>query len=82
LSADELKALEEEEITIKRLSIIRDIFLFSCYTGFAYIDVVNLTPDHVRIGVNGKKRLIKCRQKTNISERVPLLPPALRIINK
>ncbi|MEJ7736985.1 MAG: site-specific integrase [Chitinophagaceae bacterium] len=39
LSADELKALEEKEITIKRLDVVRDVFVFSCYTGFAYIDV-------------------------------------------
>jgi integrase len=58
------------------------MFLFSCYTGFAYIDVANLTLDHIKDGPNGKKWLIKCRQKTGIPERVPLLPPALQIINK
>jgi len=54
LSADELKALEEKEITIERLAAVRDIFLFSCYTGFAYVDVANLTTDHIKIGVDGK----------------------------
>lgn len=63
LSADELKALEEKEISIKRLEVIRDIFVFSCYTGFAYVDVASLTADHVKIGDDGKKWLIKPRQK-------------------
>jgi site-specific recombinase XerD len=82
LSADELKTLEEKEIVISRLALVRDIFLFSCYTGFAYVDVANLTTDHIKTGIDGGKWLIKCRQKTGISERVPIFPPALRIINK
>jgi len=82
LTAEELKLIEDKEISIKRLSIIRDMFIFSCYTGFAYVDVANLTTDHIKIGPDGKKWLIKCRQKTGISERVPLLPPTLQIIKK
>lgn len=82
LSADELKALEEKEITIKRLDVVRDVFVFSCYTGFAYIDVATLTPDHVKIDDNGKKWLIKPRQKTVIPEIVPIFPPTLRVLNK
>ena len=82
LSADELKALEEKEITIERLAAVRDIFVFSCYTGFAYVDVANLTTDHIKIGVDGKKWLIKPRQKTGISEIVPIFPPALRILKR
>jgi site-specific recombinase XerD len=48
LTAQELKLIEEKEITIKRLALVRDMFLFSCYTGFAYIDVANLTLDHIK----------------------------------
>lgn len=82
LSAEELKRIEEKEISIERLSRVRDIFLFSCYTGFAYVDVASLTAEHIKIGPDGKKWLIKCRQKTGISERVPLFPQALCILNK
>ena len=82
LSADELRALEEKEITIERLAVVRDIFLFSCYTGFAYVDVANLTNDHIKIGVDGERWLIKSRQKTGIPEIVPIFPPVLRILNK
>lgn len=82
LSDNELKVLEKKEITIKRLETIRDVFLFSCYTGFAYIDVMNLTADHIKVGIDGKKWLIKNRQKTDISERVPILPPAEKILKK
>jgi site-specific recombinase XerD len=82
LSADELKALEEKEIAIERLAVVRDVFVFSCYTGFAYVDVASLTTDHIKVGDDGKKWLIKPRQKTGIPEIVPIFPPALRILNK
>jgi site-specific recombinase XerD len=82
LSADELRCIEEKEITIERLAIVRDVFVFSCYTGLAYIDVANLNSDHIRIGDDGKKWIIKPRQKTGIPEIVPIFPPALRILNK
>lgn len=79
LSAEELKTIEEKEITIGRLDLVRDMFLFSCYTGFAYVDAANLTIHHLKTGVDGKKWLIKPRQKTGIPERVPLILSALNI---
>lgn len=82
LTAEELRRLEIKKITIPRLAAVRDIFVFSCYTGFAYIDVINLTLSDLKIGIDGKQWLIKNRQKTGISERVPLLPPASAIIEK
>jgi hypothetical protein len=82
LSAEELKRIEVKEISVHRLDLVRDMFLFSCYTGFAYIDVANLTTDHIGIGVDGKKWLMKNRQKTDITEHVPILPPTERILKK
>ena len=82
LNSDEIRLIENKTITIERLSIVRDIFLFSCYTGFAYIDVANLTQVHLKKVPDGKPWLIKSRQKTGIPERVPLIPPACVIIKK
>lgn len=82
LSTGELMQIAEKQIDIERLSAIKDIFLFSCYTGFAYIDVFNLTIEHFKNGTDGKKWLIKYRQKTGIAERVPLLPAAIQILDK
>ena len=78
----ELKKIEEKEITIERLALVRDLFLFSCYTGFAYIDIANLATSHIKIGMDEKKWLIKNRQKTDISGRVPILPIVERIITR
>lgn len=44
--------------------------------------MAHLTLDHIKIGIDGKKWLIKNRQKTEISERVPILPPVARILKK
>lgn len=82
LTAQELQVLQSKEISIQRLAVVRDIFLFSCYTGFAYVDVVNLTSDDLHIDIDGKDWLIKNRQKTNISERVPMFPVVASILAK
>jgi len=82
LSANELLRIEEKQFSILRLDLVKDIFLFGCYTGFAYIDVTNLTPEHLKVGPDGKPWLIKTRQKTEIVERVPLLAPAVKILEK
>jgi site-specific recombinase XerD len=82
LSSAELKILEGKQFMIERLAQVKDIFLFSCYTGMAYADASKLTSANIEIGIDGKRWLSKNRQKTNVSSRVPLLTQALAIIEK
>ncbi|MBK8088894.1 MAG: integrase catalytic domain-containing protein [Chitinophagaceae bacterium] len=82
LSETELKNLEAKEFTIERLAHVRDMFVFSCYTGLAFIDVSNLTKDSITIGIDGERWIYTSRQKTKTASRIPLLPPALAIIEK
>lgn len=82
LSKVELEILEKKVFSIERLQSVLDMFLFSCYTGLAYIDISNLTPDNICKGVDGKDWLMSHRQKTDIRVQVPLLPQANKIINK
>ncbi len=82
LTEFELSAIQEKYFSIARLDQIRDIFLFSCYTGLSYIDIFNLTPHNVTIGIDREKWIFTQRQKTDTSSRIPLLPPALAIITK
>lgn len=49
LSEKEIQNIIEKDFKTERLSLVRDIFLFSCYTGLAYIDVKNLTKSHISI---------------------------------
>ena len=82
LSDQQLQAIEEKEFSIKRLDQIRDIFIFACYTGLAYIDIYNLTKNHIALGIDGEKWIFTHRQKTETASRIPLLEPALLILDK
>lgn len=82
LTQEELEAITEKEINIERLDAVRDIFLFSCFTGLAYIDVKQLTLDNIIKGIDGQLWIDTKRQKTNTPSRIPLLSTALDIIYK
>jgi site-specific recombinase XerD len=82
LDADEIVKLENKEFHISRLEQVRDIFIFSCYTGLAYKDVQELTPDNIRTGIDGDKWIFTERVKTSVKSHIPLLPKALQIIEK
>lgn len=78
----ELKSLEEKVFISKRLDRVRDLFVFSCYTGISYVDIMNLTPNHLVLGMDGGNWIRTKRQKTNTVVKVPLLGQALDIVNK
>ncbi len=82
LSEEELQRLAEKEFPTERLAQVRDIFLFSCFTGLAYVDVQKLRHTDLQKGIDGEQWIYKRRQKTDTPSRIPLLPTALRIINK
>ena len=82
LTEAELQAIAEKKISIQRLEQVRDIFLFSCYTGLAYCDVAKLTPNNVVDGIDRDKWIFTCRSKTNTPSKIPLLPASNSIISK
>lgn len=82
LTQEELNSIENKMISIDRLSKVRDIFLFSCYTGYAPVDASNLTQENIFRGNDGELWLLTNRAKTAIRANVPVLPPAANIINK
>ncbi|SIR30883.1 site-specific integrase [Pontibacter lucknowensis] len=82
LSEEELQRMAEKEFASERLAQVRDIFLFSCFTGLAYVDVQKLRYTDIQKGIDGEQWVYKNRQKTDTPSRIPLLPTALRIINK
>ena len=55
LTEYELEILSTKKISIERLSIVKDIFLFSCYSGLAYADVQKLKRSEIMIGIDGEK---------------------------
>lgn len=82
LSEDELQSIIEKEFEIERLELVKDLFVFSCYTGLSYIDVMNLNEDNITFGIDGGKWIITNRQKTHNKVKIPLLPIAEELIQK
>lgn len=64
-----------------RLSVSRDLFLFACYAGTAFIDTVSITKANVKVLEDGDNWLIYNRKKTGTLARVKLLPEALELIS-
>jgi site-specific recombinase XerD len=82
LTKNELNKIENIALTNLRLERVRDIFLFSCYTGYAPIDACKLTEDNIVKDGNGNSWLKTERTKTKIRANVPVLPVTQKIIDK
>ena len=82
LTQNEIESIINKKITIKRLDQIRDIFIFSCFCGLAYIDVKNLRKENIRISFDDKLWLIGKREKTGVSFTIPLLDIPQKILDK
>ena len=82
LSQEEIIKIYEKELDTDRLNLVRDVFIFSCYTGLAYIDIFNLTKNHIVKGIDGQLWIHTYRQKTSIPTKIPLLDIPLDIIDK
>jgi site-specific recombinase XerD len=80
LIEEELKTLEDKTFSTDRLSIVRDLFVFCCYTGLSYIDLYKLAPKDIVKGVDGNDWLSIHRTKTGEACRVPILDRAGEII--
>ena len=82
LSQEEVMTIYSKEFKTERLNLVKDIFVFSCFTGLAYIDVKNLTESSINIGIDDEKWIFTHRQKTETASRIPLLPISQEIIQK
>ena len=78
---DKLKALCFDELE-KEMGTARDVFLFACYTGAAYCDLMELSKKHLVHDDAGSLWLKFNRQKTGVLCRIKLLPEAVRLIEK
>lgn len=81
LTDEEILKIANKDFGIERLELVRDIFIFSCFTGLAYIDVANLTPDNI-VTMDDKQWIMTKRQKTSIETNVLLLDIPKAIIAK
>jgi site-specific recombinase XerD len=82
LTDKELERIEKKTFDFERLQYVKDLFIFSCYTGLAYTDAMNLTPANLVRGIDGDYWLTTQRQKTRIAVKIPLLPKAKNLVEK
>ncbi|MDW9381412.1 site-specific integrase [Chryseobacterium sp. JV558] len=82
LTKAELRRIEEKEFSSERLSVVRDIFVFQCYTGLSYIDAFQLKWEDIKEANDGSAWIMSSRQKSKSDTDIPLLPKALEIIAK
>ncbi|MDT0644992.1 site-specific integrase [Zunongwangia sp. F363] len=82
LTERELHILEDTVFTSTSLERIKDMFVFSCYSGLTYTELKELTTDNLVKGMDGKDWIYTKREKTQQSVKVPLLNPAKEIIKK
>lgn len=81
ISRKDLQLLMKTPFEDVKMELARRIFIFSSFTGFAYVDVKGLYPHHISETADGKKYIRKCRAKTDVEAFIPLHPVAERILS-
>jgi integrase len=82
LTQEQLDAISNKIFVSERLTQVQDIFLFCCYTGLAYADIQKLRRSEIVTGIDGEKWIYTKRQKTDSPFHIPILPPALEIMQR
>ena len=82
LTEDEINTIMNKKFSCERLQQVADVFLFGCFTGYAYVDLKHLSPSNLVKDEQGQLWIHAHRQKTNIVSHVPVLPPVQKILNK
>lgn len=81
LTDEEVMALLAKDVPVKRLELVRDLFVFSCFTGLAYVDLANFRPSDITT-INDRKWIKSQRAKTSVPINVMLLDIPLQLIEK
>ncbi len=82
LTEEEINAIIKKKFATKRLEQVRDIFIFSCYTGLAYIDIKELKAEDIRTSFDGNQWIMTHRHKTQTPVNVPLLDLPAKLVAK
>lgn len=77
----ELELIKKKTFDVERLAMVRDMFVFCCYTGLSYVDLINLKPEHIVKGIDAEPWIKTFRQKTSIPVNTPLLGQAQQILS-
>lgn len=81
LTEEEVETIKNKDFGCERLNKIRDLTIFQCSCGLAYIDLASLKKEDMQV-INGTHCIIKNRQKTDITYYSVVLPNGVEIWNK
>lgn len=65
-----------------KYEFVKDIFIFSCFTGLSYIDIQKLKWSNIQSFFDGHQWIISRRKKSDVASNVRLLEIPKRIIEK
>ncbi|MCD7938463.1 MAG: site-specific integrase [Tannerellaceae bacterium] len=82
LVLEEIETLMEKSFKTKRLAQVRDIFVFSCFTGLAYTDLESLSMQHIKTSFDGTLWIDKKRVKTGVDSKIKLMDIPRSILEK
>ena len=82
LERDELDSIMLLRISQESIRLVRDVFVFSCYTGLSYIEVKNLKQCDIVNGIDDEQWIMVRRQKTKTPVKLPVLDEAKAILEK
>lgn len=82
LTIKEVNKIRNKDIELPRLAKIRDLFVFECYTGLAFTDLMSLDGTNFVTDEEGNRWIVKKRHKTNVVATIPILPIAKDILEK
>lgn len=77
LSIEQINTIRNKPISNDRLSKVRDLFVFQCYTGMAYIDMATLSRNDIK-----DDKIVKYRHKTNVKSVIPIFDATKAILEK
>ena len=81
LTREQIKTLLAHPFQQRQMELARHMFLFTVFTGLAYVDLARLRPEHIQTDAKGRRFIRKCRQKTDVETFVPLHPIAGQILS-
>ncbi len=82
LTREEINLLMNGKLKNAKQELVRDLFIFCCYTGLCFVDMCNLSEENLRTYFDDHLWIYMHRQKTGVQSNIRLLDIPLRIIEK
>ena len=82
LTKEEIHLLMNVELKRKTMQLIRDLYLFCCFTGLAFADLKNLKEEHIQTFFDDSEWIVINRQKTGVRATIKLLDYPKSIMEK